>query len=583
MNSKNESQYLENTDEGHAMKAINGGQLPPLNLVHVLEDAAHQFPDRVALYFSRADASPTRSGEGHLTFAELEEKVSRLAAGFHSRGVGKSDRVLVMIPMSQELYVVVLALMKLAATAVFVEPFMGLNQMLHYCQMSEPKALVTTPKGHLLRLFPRALHEVSLKFVTSEVPLPGAEAIQRLARENVPEVRTEAPDEDAPALINFTSGSRGQPRAVNRTHSHLWAQHIALAEAFPSQPGDVDMSAFPIFPLHSLASGVTAVLPARFSGIPAKVVPEAVVKQIHDCGATTIKGPPAFYEPIARYCAARGITLKTVRALLTGGAPVHPELVGFLRRLVPNGEVYVAYGSTEAEPIAGISGAEILAETGELTKQGRGICVGSPLGSIAVRVIKCLEGPVDLQRGVWNSILLPKGVPGELVVAGQHVNETYFRNPQAVAETKFRDEIGRVWHRTDDVGYFDASGRLWLVGRTSTRVLRADRELHPLQIEPVVNTLKFVKRCALLGIQDAVVGQRAVLIVAPKSGSLPRRLTKARHWKTEIRELCWLQDFPVDEILFKRVIPLDRRRNAKVDYEKLRTWYYRPALFRFMT
>ena len=544
---------------------------------------ASAYPYRVSLYFSQIAAGSGLNVEKQLTFAEFEREVSLLAGAFYARGIRKGDRVVVMAPMSYKLYIVILAIMKLAATAVLIEPFMGLAQMITYCRISEPKALITTPKGHLLRLFSKTFRDVPLKFTISTSAVPGAETIDTLYKAGGPVVDTVRPDDEAPALINFTSGNKGRPRAVDRSHDHLWAQHLALLKAFPFKTGDVDMSAFPIFPLHNMASGIPTVLPAMFSGLPAKVEPKAVVRQIQTHQVSTIKGSPAFFRAIVEYCAKQSITLKTVRAILTGGAPVHPQLIEAFNYVIPNGETYVAYGSTEAEPISGISGTEILNETANMTMQGRGICVGRPISDTKVRIIKCLNRPIDLGNDDWDSIGQPDGVAGEIVVTGPHVNKSYFRDPQAVAQTKFRDDINRIWHRTDDMGYFDESGRLWLVGRLPNRIIRNGKEVHPFQIEPMINGLSFVDRSALIGITDASRGQKAVLIVAPRLKGFIKRLRKSKDWANRIREVCKHQGLPVDEIHFKRSIPLDRRRHAKIDYRKINNWYRKPPLLRLIT
>lgn len=522
------------------------------------------------------------ASEGQMTFQQLEEGVSRLASSFRARGIAKGNRVVVMIPMSWELYLVLLALMKLAATAVFIEPSMGLRQMVRCCQLSKPRAFVGTRKALLLCLFSRAFRRVPLKYVANRRSLPGAETLHALLLQRAPPVETEHPDEDTPAVITFTSGSTGSPKAMSRSHNFLWAQHIALTSAFAFAPSDVDLSALPIYVLHNLASRVPTVLPATRSGSTAMPDPARVVQQIRDCGVSTIRGSTAFYETIVQYCSGHAITLRTVRALFIGGAPVRPGLVRSLKRVTPNGEVYVVYGSTEAESIAAISAHDILRETWALTAEGRGNCVGSPLGTIEVRVIKCRDGPINLAFEGLEAALQSRGMVGEIVVTGDPVSKTYFQNPQAVTETKFKDERGRVWHRTGDTGYLDERDRLWLVGRMSNRILRAGREVHPLQVEPIIDALDFVDRCALLGFPDAKLGQRAVLIVAPKSKGVLHRIMRSEVWRREIERLCWLRGLPIDEVRFKRVVPLDRRHGGKIDYEKLRVWYRNHRLVSFI-
>jgi len=553
----------------------------PANVVQALDEAARRHPDRVAFYFDEPAVDPGFFN-GQITFAELKDTVERLAAAFYARGIHRGNRVALMAPMSIRLYIILLALFRLAATAILLEPFMGLKQVAAAIQTAEPVALITTPKGHLLRLPFRAFRLPRLKFVIGRRPVPGAETVDSLLREVTSAPEVAEPDENTPAIINFTSGNKGAPRAVDRSHQHLWAQHTALLDAFDFEPGDIDMSAFPIFPLHNTASGITTVLPARFSGLPSSVIPQAVVDQILSLRVTTIKGSPAFFKAIARHCLEHRIVLPSVRAILTGGAPVSPGLVAELKRIVPNGDVYVAYGSTEAEPIAGIAAAEVIGETGSLTLRGQGICAGHPLGATDVRIIKSSSGPVVLGESGLAAIIRPQGAPGEIAVAGRHINKAYFRDPEAVAESKIRDETGRLWHRTDDVGYFDDHGRLWLLGRLPMTVRRDGRDIYPLQVEPVIDGLDFVKRSAFFGVPDKNLCQRAVLVFAPRESSLYARIRHQEKWQAAVKAACASLGVPVDEVVVAKSIPLDRRRQAKIDYRRLRAWYRRPPLLRLL-
>src|SRR5207245_4212623 len=130
---------------------------------------------------------------------------------------------------------------------------------------------------------------------------------------------------DAPALITFTTGSTGRPKAAARSHAFLWAQHQALAGYLGLTEADIDLPTLPIFVLNNLALGVTSVLPDFDARRPAAIDPAALYRQIVSEGVTTSSGSPAFYERLAGWCAANGKRLP-LRALFTGGAPVLPPL-----------------------------------------------------------------------------------------------------------------------------------------------------------------------------------------------------------------------------------------------------------------
>jgi acyl-CoA synthetase (AMP-forming)/AMP-acid ligase II len=498
----------------------------PANLFELLERLARDEPGRLALL------APSRRA---LTCRELAEAASRLAASFVAGGLRRGDRVLVMAPPCAELYLTLLALMKLAATAVFVEPALGLGHLLRCARAARPKAFVGTRKARLLLRASGVLRDVPLVF-----------PVETLPSEDAPPVATTPAGDETPALITYTSGTAGASKATSRTHRLLWAQHRALAGDFAYRKGDRVLTALPLFALHDLAAGAGVVLPALRREAALEPDPARVVCQIEEHDVTLVRGGPRFCAELARFCSTRGILLPRVRALFTGGAPIAAELVETLRRLLPSGEVYVVYGSTEAEPIAAAGGRE-LARARSLTVRGFGVCVGKPVGDVRVRIV------------------VPKGQAiGEIAVAGDHVNHG-------------------GWHRTGDTGRLDERGRLWLTGRVAGTVVRAGKALHPLQVEPVVDELPFVERCALLGVSDPELGERAALIVAPRRNGILTRALRSRAWRTDIERSCRSIGVDVDEIAFARALPLDRRHRAKIRYDRLRAWYERPALVRAVT
>jgi olefin beta-lactone synthetase len=498
---------------------------PPSNLFEIVERLAQDEPERVALISADGEAQ---------TCSELQAAASRLAGSFFARGIGRGERVLVMAPARPELYLVVLALMKLAATTVFVEPALGIRHVRSCSRATRPRAFVGTLEARLLLRATGALTGVPLTF-----------ALEALPRDHARAVATSPAGEETPALITYTSGTAGAPKATSRTHALLWAQHRALAADFPYCAGDRILSGLPLFALHDLAAGAGVVLPA-FRARPA-LEPDAghAVRQIAEHDVTLIRGGPRFCAALARYCGERGIVLRGVRALFTGGAPVPVKLVEELQRLLPDGEVHVVYGSTEAEPIAAAGGNDVVS-LHPLTRRGFGVYVGRPVGGTDVRILANGSGS------------------GEVVVAGAHVNHG-----------------GR--HHTGDTGYVDDHGRLWLTGRVTDTLRRAGKRLQPLRVEPIVDDLPFVERSALLGVPDPALGERAVVVVAARRKGVMTRLFRSAAWRAEIVRTCESAGIEVDEVRFARRIPLDRRHRAKIRYDRLRAWYERPALVRALT
>jgi acyl-CoA synthetase (AMP-forming)/AMP-acid ligase II len=199
-------------------------------------------------------------------------------------------------------------------------------------------------------------------------------------------------------------------------------------------------------------------------------------------------------------------------------------------------------------------GREIIAETAALTADGSGIPLGYPVPDIGVRV---------LGQGREAGSERRDGDPGEIWVAGEHVAHAYFANPQADAANFLKGE--GVWYRMGDVGYKDGKGRLWLMGRVNTTITREGRVLYPIPVESVSETLAFVRRAALLGLPDARLGERVVLVVEFKPGA-----EKSKDWQAQLRALCADRGWPLDEVRTIKHIPVDARHNARIDYARLK-------------
>ena len=161
----------------------------------------------------------------------------------------------------------------------------------------------------------------------------------------------------------------------------------------------------------------------------------------------------------------------------------------------PRAEGHVLYGGTEAEPIAHCSMAELVeADDAGSCGAGAGLLVGAPVPDIDVRIIGLASAPISIDI---DEITVGPGEWGEIAVRGDHVLSCWFQNREA-DDTAFIRTDGDQWLRTGDVGRFDASGRVWLGGRTADVIEYRGRTIHPYEVEPVLDRLPGVRRSAML-------------------------------------------------------------------------------------
>lgn len=439
-----------------------------------------------------------------VSFDALDQRTRALAGGFTARGIGHGDRVLLAMPVGIDLYACLAALWRLGAVVVFPEPAMGLAGLRHAARVTQPKAFLATGWYRLLGWMVPELRALDMRLK----PIEG---------EGAPSQQTISTDDIA--LISFTSGSTGAPKAIARSHAFMMAQSEAISPLLnPGPHGARDLVAFPVFVLVCLALGITSVLPTWKLTRQNRATAGQISDQITRHGVTRLLVPPVICETLSHT-----ESLPHLDAIFTGGGPVFPDTLDRLASLSPDTRLVAVYGSTEAEPIAHLEHASISTDDLEQMKTGGGLLAGMPVAAVQVRI-----------------------EDGEILVAGAHVNESYIDQAQN-AETKLQRD-GRIWHRTGDAGRFDDEGRLWLLGRMQARV----GNINPFAVETAARFWPGARRTAL-----AEINGKSVLAVEGD-------VTHLDHWKKAAQALG------IADVRHVARIPLDRRHGSKTDYPALK-------------
>lgn len=431
-----------------------------MNIVATFLDTARQQGDRVAII----------AGDGErISFAGLARRSARLAAHWHGRGVRRSDRVLVAMPVGIKLYIAIAALWRLGAVVVFPEPAIGLAGIRPAIAVAAPRAVLLDGVYRVLPILAPALLRVGLHLDAD------GDAVGDPLEDMEPG--------DA-SLISFTSGSTGQPKAIVRSHGFLAAQNDELRPLLaPTREGETDLVAFPVFVFANLALGVPSVLPNWRISRPDRADAGRIATHVTLHSVTRLLVQPSIAEIVATADAALPI-----HTLFTGGGPVFPDLLQRLSARLPGANIVSVYGSTEAEPIAHQALADISSTHWTAMTHGAGLLAGRASAGTKLRI-----------------------VDDEIVVTGRHVNQGYL-NGVGDADNKLRFD-GQVWHRTGDAGRVDPAGFLWLRGRLSARA----GTLYPFEVEIAARSWPGVRRAAL--IPDSTPAALAVEGIEPLPGA----------------------------------------------------------------
>jgi acyl-CoA synthetase (AMP-forming)/AMP-acid ligase II len=522
-----------------------------MNIAAMLRDRARQYSNSPALIDTK------HSRDRVISFGELNAIAARVAGEIASLGMRQRDCVLILYPMAIELYVFLIALFRIGAVGMFLDPSAGRKHIDHCMSVYSPRAFFGSWKAQMLRLWTPSLRQISMSFCTSRFPATHFISLHGKA-ESEPAIADV--EDSAPALITFTSGSTGQPKAALRTHGFLAAQQDALQGSLSLRPSDCDLTTLPIFVLSNLASGVTSVLPDADMRAPGKIDARPVLNQIERHAVATTAASPAFIRRLAVECGRTNRRIPQLQHVFLGGAPVFPADLRMARDLFPNAEITAVYGSTEAEPMAHVHLSQIAEVDIMEMERGSGLLAGVPVASIALRILRDQWGmPISpMTKLQFDALCLARREVGEIVVSGRHVLPSYL-NGAGDSETKF-DVDGMRWHRTGDLGWLDSRERLWLMGRASAAIRDRHGILYPFAAECAAMQVQGVRRAAILQ-----VGGRRILAVEAGHDDVRGAL---------LRVMAWAH---LDEVRALASIPMDKRHNAKIDYVSLAAALSRPA------
>jgi long-chain acyl-CoA synthetase len=428
-----------------------------VNFADILRDTAQRHGERPALV----------DGDRRLTWSELDQAVDRTAQGLAAAGLVPGYRVLLLVANSIE----------------FVTSYLGILRA----------GLVAVP--------------LNTGLTKPEVATVAAHSGARLAiagpglADRFEGVRTVAPDElqgDAPllpskdpetlAVLLYTSGTSGDPRAAMLTHRALAANVRNLSELGEDRmgPEDVVLGVLPMFHAFGLnavlgwavATGAALVVEQRFD-------PEHTLNLVGRYGVTRLPlAPPALHALLTRPDLREA--LKTVKVVLTGASTLDRALADRFEQAAGL-HVHQGYGLTEASPGVTTTLGEAEPKPGS---------VGRPLPNVEVRIAD--EQGEDVEGDD----------PGEILIRGGNLFSGYW--PDGVDGP---DAEG--WYRTGDVGFLDADGDLFLVDRLRELIIVSGFNVFPSEVEDVLVGAPGVREAAVIGVPSEETGEAVKAFVVP--------------------------------------------------------------------
>lgn len=490
--------------------------LPAESLVDLLESSVRRYGDRVALDFFGAATS----------YTQLGEQVARAAEALRRLGVEKGDRVALVLPNCPQHVVAFYAALRIGAVVVEHNPLYTAEELEYQLTDHAPRVVVAwdkvAPRVQEIgsRIGVQTVLAVSLpkalpttKRLALRLPLPAARRTRAAMTAPAPGIpdwdstvaRSAAISDDHPspsvddlALLQYTGGTTGLPKAAMLTHRNLRSNAAQGRAWLPGlQDGEeVVYAALPLFHAYGLtlcltfgvSVGATLVLFPRFDV-------EMVLEAMRRRPATFLPAVPPIYERLAHAAREQGVDLTSIRFALSGAMAL-PRSTADLWEAVTGGLLVEGYGMTETSPVALGNPAAGTRRIGT---------IGVPFPNTEARIAD-RDDPARL---------LPPGEAGELQVRGPQVFAGYWQRPEETAATVLEDG----WIRTGDVVVMDDDGFFTLVDRIKELIITGGFNVYPSEVEEALRHVPGIADAAVVGLPSPDGGEEVTAAVVLEAGA----------------------------------------------------------------
>ena len=515
---------------------------------------------------ARPEACALEFREQRISYGRLNALVEQLAAGLLAEGIGKGDRVALLLPNTPWHPVAFFALARCGATAVHLSALDAPRELAHKIGLTQPCCLITT---NLPGFLPAALELLAAGKIArvlvgddrrwgdddgAALPVPAIQGIGTLDSLMTAQLPARWPEvsPDDTMLLQFTGGTTGLSKAAILTHGNLvcavnsyrlWGDGVAL------EPGaQKAIAVLPLFHIYALTTvllrhlrdGNEIMLRQRFD------VP-TLLADIEKKRATLMAGVPTIWFALLNHPGAAGIDYSSLRVCVSGGAPMPFEIQTQLEQVLGL-KIYNGWGMTETSP-AGTRVPRSAARRPGL--------IGVPLPGVSMTIMSLSD----------DRSILPPGEIGEIAIRGANVFKGYYENPEATREA-FVDG----WFLTGDIGLMDAGGLFEIVDRRKNMIISGGFNVYPVQVEGAIYEHPAVREVIVIGVDDAYRGQSAKAFVTLKEGAraftlealqafLKERLGK-HEWPRALEFRDALPRSPAGKLLASVLVEEERQKAA---------------------
>ncbi len=545
-------------------------------LVEVLEYHARVQPDRVHIVLEDDDGRARP-----VTYGALHQAALRVARGLRTRGLLPGRSVAIMLPTELGYFASFLGVMLAGGVPVPLYPPVRLDRIAEY--MARCEKILQNAQAQILITFDRAARvaEIARDSVSSIEHVVSSKVL--LEADDGGITRAEVMPEDT-ALLQYTSGSTGDPKGVELTQAAVLANIRAAAEGCALQPDDVMVSWLPLYHDMGLIGGW---LMCFYGGVPTVLMspiaflsrPVRWLQAISDYGGSITVAPNFAFDLCVKRVdddALPDLDLSRLRAVLNGSEPITVKtLDDFIERFGQVGmkpeALFCAYGLAEnmvAVTFPPVGRAPRIDRIERLTFEEAGravpsedaealefVCVGSAVPGHEVRVVDG-DAPV------------PERVQGTIQFRGPSSFKGYFGRPEATAEV----QRPGGWVDTGDLGYL-ADGELFITGRAKDLIIKGGRNYYPHEMEAAAAMVQGIRQgcIAAFSVPDEKTGTEKIIVIAEtrEQDATAREILEAQ----VIEAVTAAVGIPPDEVVLGIVGAVPKTSSGKIRRSEARRLY----------
>ncbi|MGA2780567.1 MAG: AMP-binding protein [Smithella sp.] len=465
-----------------------------INLRQLLEDTVRDHAERTALITERQ----------RVTYNQLDRAVNAVAGLINQSGVGKGDKVALMLPNIPEFVYCYFGALKIGAVVVTLNTLSTPSELTYLLNNSDSKLLITLSSA--IKKYQQA--QPQLLSCHQVIPIDSLNQndafVSNKNSKNLLELSIKI-DPDDPAVMVYTAGLTGKPLGAVLTHRNLCSQANVIQSVVRRTPDDVGLSLIPLF--HTFGATTSMLLAIRAGCsifMMDRLTMDGLFSAIEKEKITFIAAVPRLFIGMIFSEKALKYDLSSLKICVTGGAPMPVDFIPVFEQKF-GVWIYEGYGLTEASPVCTLNRFEAVAKPGS---------IGTPLPGIDIKIVD------DTGRE------LPRNETGEVIIRGDNVMKWYYKDEAATAAV-----IKDGWLYTGDLGRMDEENYIFLTGLKKRMIITSGFNVYPREVETVLNLHPAIIDSRVSGKKDLMRGELVKADVVLKDGYAPNDKEIIRYCK----------------------------------------------------